>query len=228
MCNLVPGPEIQPRPSPLGVQSLSHWTTRCDTSRAIFLPKALKSNKSRQSRSQNTQPCSWGCSQTGCHVQRRDGAVSLLLSSFLPASSQWIIPESITPDATLPSDKYGSYFYFTDEATGLTRNKAIPLLAHGLFVEEADLALNSSKGLSTLSGQFVHLRCDDNRCIIYFLEADCCLVDQIQFIGDDEDERANGDDDDNNSDDALTSQHEKERACLNGSTVYTLYICKIS
>ncbi|KAI4559438.1 hypothetical protein MJG53_017964 [Ovis ammon polii x Ovis aries] len=201
MCNLVPGPEIQPRPSPLGVQSLSHWTTRCDTSGAIFLPKALKSNKSRQSRSQNTQPCSWGCSQTGCHVQRRDGAVSLLLSSFLPASSQWIIPES---------------------------NKAIPLLAHGLFVEEADLALNSSKGLSTLSGQFVHLRCDDNRCIIYFLEADCCLVDQIQFIGDDEDERANGDDDDNNSDDALTSQHEKERACLNGSTVYTLYICKIS
>ena len=50
------------------------------------------------------------------------------------------------------------------------RNKAIPLLNHGLFVEEADLALNSSKGLSTLSGQFVHLRCDDNRCIIYFLE----------------------------------------------------------
>ena len=58
--------------------------------------------------------------------------------------------------------------------------------------------------------------------------ANCCLVDQIQFIGDDEDERANGDDDDNNSDDALTSQHEKERACFNGSTVYTLYICKIS
>lgn len=58
--------------------------------------------------------------------------------------------------------------------------------------------------------------------------ADCCLVTN-QFIGDDEGMNVLiGDDDDNNSDDALTSQHEKERACLNGSTVYTLYICKIS
>ena len=28
MCNLVPRPGIQPRPSALGVQNLSHWTTR--------------------------------------------------------------------------------------------------------------------------------------------------------------------------------------------------------
>ena len=51
-------------------------------------------------------------------------------------------------------------------------------------------------------------------------------MDQIQFIGDNDNERANGDDD--NSDDALTSRHEKERAFLNGSTVYKMYICKIS
>lgn len=53
---------------------------------------------------------------------------------------------------------------------GSFSSAAISLLSHGLFVEEAELAMNSSKGLSTLSGQIVHIQCDDNRYIIYFLE----------------------------------------------------------
>lgn len=33
---------------------------------------------------------------------------------------------------------------------------ADPLLFHGLCAQEADLAMNSSKGISTCSGPFVH------------------------------------------------------------------------
>ena len=43
------------------------------------------------------------------------------ITKTLLSLSQCLWCAGNTPDATLPSDKYGSYFHFTDEATGLTK-----------------------------------------------------------------------------------------------------------